>query len=74
MTGERQAAGEMTAHDWLQIEAAAAGCVSGDSDEWPHLRAAIIKLTGDPNTFHFRKCAAWLRGFCAGVMAMRHTD
>lgn len=35
---------ELTDHDWLQIEQAAAGCVSGTSDEWPDLRAAIERV------------------------------
>lgn len=53
-------------HDWLQIEQAASGCVSGTSDEWPDLRTAISKLTGKP--FGHRRSAAWLQGFCEGVL------
>lgn len=57
----------LTDDDWLQIEQAAAGCVSGTSDEWPALRSAIEKITGKP--FSNRKSAAWLQGFCEGVLA-----
>jgi hypothetical protein len=57
---------DLTEGDWLQIEQAANGCVSGDSDEWPALRAAIEKITGKP--FALRKPASWLQGFCEGVM------
>lgn len=31
----------MTDHDWIQIEQAAKGCVSGTLDEWPHLKGAL---------------------------------
>lgn len=58
---------KLTESDWLQIEQAAAGCISGTSDEWPALRQAIAKLTGKP--FGYRQPAAWLQGFCEGVMA-----
>lgn len=58
----------MTDHDWLQIEMAARGCVSGTSDEWPALVGAIEKLQCKPLE---RKSADWLRGFCEGVMLMR---
>lgn len=57
---------DLTESDWLQIEMAARGCISGTSDEWPNLRAAIEKITGRP--FGPRKAASWLRGFCEGVM------
>lgn len=53
-------------HDWLQIEQAARGCVSGTSDEWPHLVKAIQKITGHQLT---RKSATWLQGFCQGILA-----
>lgn len=53
-------------HDWLQIEQAACGCISGTSDEWPDLRSAIAKLTGKP--FKHRKSSSWLQGFCEGVL------
>ncbi|WP_417744793.1 hypothetical protein [Rosistilla oblonga] len=56
----------LTNHDWLQIEQAAAGCIDGTSDNWPHLRAAIEKATGKP--FGHRRNASWLQGFCEGVM------
>lgn len=56
----------LTEHDWLQIEQAASGCIDGTSDDWPHLRVAIEKVTGKP--FGHRKCASWLRGFCEGVL------
>ena len=56
----------LTSHDWLQIEQAAAGCVSGTSDDWPDLRVAIEKVTGDP--FGRRRTAAWLQGFCEGFL------
>jgi len=57
---------ELTEHDWLQIEQAAAGCISGTSDEWPDLRRAIEKVTGKP--FEQRQSASWLQGFCEGVL------
>jgi hypothetical protein len=57
---------KLTEHDWLQIDQAARGCISGTSDEWPALRKAISKITGKP--FEDRKCASWLQGFCEGVM------
>jgi hypothetical protein len=57
---------ELTESDWLQIEQAAAGCISGTSDEWPALRIAIEKIAGHP--LCDRKCAAWLQGFCEGMM------
>jgi hypothetical protein len=53
-------------HDWMQIEQAANGCIGGTSDEWPALRQAIEKITGKP--FVHRKSAAWLQGFCEGVL------
>jgi len=64
---------KMEPSDWLQIEQAAKGCVSGSSDEWPFLRAAIEKGSGDPDIFRFRKCSAWLRGFCEAVLIQRRT-
>jgi hypothetical protein len=57
---------KLTDHDWLQIEMAARGCVSGTSDEWPNLRKAIEKITGMP--FGPRKTANWMQGFCECVM------
>jgi len=35
---------EIDEHSWLQIDAAARGCVSGTLEEWPHLDAALIKM------------------------------
>lgn len=63
---EEEKPDELTAHDWDQVVMAAKGCVSGTSDEWPHLRRAIAKLRGEP--FGPRKGADWLRGFCEGVI------
>jgi hypothetical protein len=64
--GDRPGFRVLDDHDWLQIEQAASGRVSGTSDEWPDLRAAIAKLTGKP--FQYRKPASWLQGFCEGVL------
>lgn len=52
--------------DWIQIEMAAKGCGSGTSDEWPALVAAIARITG--RKIEQRKSAAWLQGFCEGVL------
>ena len=57
---------DLTESDWLQIEQAASGCISGTSAEWPALRAAVEKITGKP--FVLAKPASWLQGFCEGVM------
>ena len=57
---------ELTAHDWLQIEQAARGCVSGTSSEWPHLTRAIEKLRGKP--FVYPKPGPWLQGYCEAVI------
>jgi hypothetical protein len=57
---------DLSDHDWLQIEQAANGCVSGTSDEWPHLVEAVQKVRGKP--LEKSKSAQWLRGFCEGVM------
>jgi hypothetical protein len=57
---------KLTEHDWLQIDQAARGCISGTSDEWPALRNAIAKATGRP--FGDRKSASWLQGFCEGIL------
>lgn len=35
--------GIMNGHDWLQIEQAANGCVSGTLKEWPYLNIALRK-------------------------------
>lgn len=55
-------------HDWLQIEQAAAGCVSGISDEWPDLVKAIEKVRGRKL---MRQSSAWLRGFCEALILSR---
>lgn len=57
---------ELTKVEWLQVEQAAKGCVSGTSDEWPALVAVIEKIQGKP--LESRKSSFWLRGFCEGVM------
>jgi len=57
---------ELTEFDWLQIELAASGCISGTSAEWPALRAAIEKITGKPVGPH--RTASWLQGFCEGIL------
>ena len=65
--GRKSLANNLTDHDWLQIEQAAAGCCnSGTSDEWPALRLAIENITGRP--FGPRRTASWMQGFCEGVM------
>jgi hypothetical protein len=56
----------LTESDWLQIEQAANGCISGTSDDLPALRHAVCMVLGHP--LHHRKSAAWLQGFCEGVM------
>ncbi|GIW89713.1 MAG: hypothetical protein KatS3mg109_0145 [Pirellulaceae bacterium] len=56
-------------HDWLQLEMAARGCVSGTSDDWPDLVRAIEKLRGSP--LPCRLPAAWLKGFSEGVLEFR---
>ena len=57
---------KLTEHDWLQIRMAAAGTVSGTSDEWPDLVVAISKVRGQPQP---RRSAQWLRGFCEALVA-----
>ena len=57
--------GVLTDHDWLQIEQAANGCVSGTSDEWPDLVKAIEKVL---NRKLMRQSSAWLRGFCEALV------
>jgi len=59
-------------HSLLQIQQAARGCISGTSDEWPHLVAAIEEITG--KQFVARKSASWLQGFCEAIMSMRAKD
>ena len=55
-------------HDWLQIEQAACGCISGTLREWPDLRRALVKLgwsvkRGTP--------ATELTALCRQIMARR---
>ena len=59
---------ELTDHDWIQIEQAAAGCVSGTSDDWPDLVVAIEKVRGRKLN---RKSAAWLHGYCEGLLEFK---
>jgi len=56
---------DLTDHDWLQIEQAANGGVSGTSDEWPDLVKAIEKVL---NRKLMRQSSAWLRGFCEALV------
>jgi len=58
----------LTDHDWLQIEQAARGCVSGTSDEWPDLVRAIEKIK---DRKLMRQSAAWLRGYCEALVESR---
>ena len=43
----------MTDRDWIQIEQAGKGCISGQLKEWPVLRGALWRLDIDikPDTF-----------------------
>jgi hypothetical protein len=68
MSTPQERLASLTPHDWLQIDQAARGCISGTSDEWPHLCNAIAKLTGRP--LLFPEPSAWLRGFCSGILAV----
>lgn len=56
---------DLNDNDWLQIEIAATGCISGTSDELPNLRSAIEKITGEP--FGRSRSADWLQGFCESI-------
>lgn len=58
----------LTDNDWLQIDMAARGCVSGTSDEWPALASAIDKVRGGKLS---SKSAAWLQGFCEALLFSR---
>lgn len=59
----------LTAWEKLQIEQAAAGCVSGTLREWPLLRLALISI-GVPDSKDFRRTpASRLREICAAIMA-----
>lgn len=46
---------KLTEHDWLQVDLAARGCVSGRLHEWPHLAAAFKRagLEAQPSTGSF---------------------
>jgi hypothetical protein len=68
MSSPQERLASLTPHDWLQIDQAARGCISGTSDEWPHLCNAIAKLQGKP--LWCRQSADWLRGFCSGILAV----
>lgn len=41
---------KLTEHDWLQVDMAARGCISGRLHEWPHLGAAFERagITRNP--------------------------
>lgn len=56
--------------DWLQITRAAEGTISGTSDEWPALVAAIVRITGRP--LGMRMSSDWLRGFCRAVLDLHN--
>ena len=51
-------------HMWLQIEQAAAGCVSGTLEEWPDLREALTRW-GIPLPENVRSIA--LQSICLGL-------
>jgi hypothetical protein len=46
---------KLTEHDWLQVDMAARGCISGRLHEWPHLSAAFKRagLEAQPSTGSF---------------------
>ncbi len=56
--------------DWLQIEQAARGMVSGSGREWPALVVAIAKIRGEPVAELCKRSAHWLTGFCEAVLAI----
>lgn len=60
---------QMSDQDWLEIKLGASGYNTGTSDDFPALAAAICKLRGCP--LEYRMSAAWLLGFCRGVMEMK---
>lgn len=65
----------MNDHDWLQIEQAANGCISGDLSEWPHLALAFKKLGIKPHQLpgvSLIPPASELRPFCQGIIAYRN--
>ncbi len=61
---------ELTEHDWIQVEMAARGCVSGTLEEWPHLARALKRLGHEdlPST----TWAGELRRLCQLAMGARH--
>jgi hypothetical protein len=60
----------LTAWEKLQIEQAAAGCVSGTLREWPLLRIALISI-GVPDSKELRNCCSGhLRDMCAAIVAL----
>lgn len=59
----------LTAWEKLQIEQAAAGCVSGTLREWPLLRIALISI-GVPDSKELRNSHSdHLREMCAAIVA-----
>lgn len=46
---------KLTDRDWLQVDMAARGCISGRLHEWPHLSAAFKRagLEAQPSTGSF---------------------
>lgn len=65
----------LTDHDWLQIEQAANGCISGDLSEWPDLARAFKNLGVGPTGLPGHKLiphAHELQCFCQGILAMRN--
>lgn len=63
---------ELTEHDWVQIEQAAGGCISGRLEEWPHLIVALRKLGKflDPET----ACNPRVRELCKLLVAKHGRD
>lgn len=60
----------LTAWEKLQIEQAAAGCVSGTLREWPLLRIALISI-GVPDSKELRNShSGHLRDMCAAIVAL----
>jgi hypothetical protein len=58
----------LTEHDWLQIEQASSGCISGTIGEWPHLYAALLKVGyNEP----LATPAATIKVICNDILDMR---
>lgn len=56
-------------HEWLQIEMAARGAISGELSEWPELVAVIEKVRGSKlQVWH---SIEWCKGFCEGYLSKR---